>query len=407
MTAKVTARGTHRTRSLDETRAWIWPHLRTMGITRVANITGLDTIGIPVAVACRPNARSLSVSQGKGLSLAAAEVSAAMEAIESYHAEHILRPLLMAAWRQVRGIHSAIDPTLLPKSVMGRFHDDLKIHWIEGFDLLHDEVCLVPYELVHTDFTLPLPSDSGCFPISSNGLASGNHVYEAITHGLCEVIERDAEALFACSSEAEQSGRVIDHATIDDPDCLALLERFAAAHVAVGIWDITSDVQVPAFRVVIMDREFNDARPLRPHVGMGCHPSRAVALARALTEAAQARLTVISSARDDLRRDRYTAARDFERLRQLRRQETAPPGQLSFQAVPDFVSTDVLQDVKWLEGQLIGAGIKHAIVVDLTKPEFDIPVVRVIVPGLETSREVPGWAPGPRARGLTGGWSNV
>lgn len=60
-----------------------------MGITRVADVTGLDRIGIPVVMVCRPNARSLAVSQGKGIDIEAATVSGLMESVELYHAEHI------------------------------------------------------------------------------------------------------------------------------------------------------------------------------------------------------------------------------------------------------------------------------------------------------------------------------
>jgi YcaO-like protein with predicted kinase domain len=48
------------------------PWMSNMGITRIANVTGLDRIGIPVVMVCRPNSRSVSVSQGKGLTLDAA-----------------------------------------------------------------------------------------------------------------------------------------------------------------------------------------------------------------------------------------------------------------------------------------------------------------------------------------------
>ena len=60
-----------------------------MGITRIANVTGLDRIGIPVVMVCRPNARSIAVSQGKGLDMDAAIVSGLMESAELYHAEQI------------------------------------------------------------------------------------------------------------------------------------------------------------------------------------------------------------------------------------------------------------------------------------------------------------------------------
>src|SRR4051795_11994988 len=60
-------RGAHRAVPPAETLARVRPLMARMGITRLGNITGLDRIGIPVAVAVRPNSRSVSVSQGKGL----------------------------------------------------------------------------------------------------------------------------------------------------------------------------------------------------------------------------------------------------------------------------------------------------------------------------------------------------
>ena len=69
-----------------------------MGITRLGNITGLDRIGIPVAIAVRPNSRSVSVAQGKGLEMPQAMASALMEACETFHAEQI-GPLRVAAYR--------------------------------------------------------------------------------------------------------------------------------------------------------------------------------------------------------------------------------------------------------------------------------------------------------------------
>ena len=64
--------GTHRVCTPEETLARLQPLLRPMGITRIANVTGLDRTGIPVVMVCRPNARSVTVSQGKGLTLNAA-----------------------------------------------------------------------------------------------------------------------------------------------------------------------------------------------------------------------------------------------------------------------------------------------------------------------------------------------
>src|SRR5947209_9745751 len=79
--------GAHRLVPPEETVARLRPFLPAMGITRVANVTGLDRIGIPVVMVYRPNARGLVCAQGKGFRLATAKASGLMEAIETYHAE--------------------------------------------------------------------------------------------------------------------------------------------------------------------------------------------------------------------------------------------------------------------------------------------------------------------------------
>src|SRR5881227_3639577 len=106
--------GTHRTADPGETLARVRPHAARMGITRLGNITGLDRIGIPVAIAVRPNSRSVSVSQGKGLELPQAMASALMEACEGFHAEEI-GPCRPAAYRDLAAIETVVDPcTLCP-----------------------------------------------------------------------------------------------------------------------------------------------------------------------------------------------------------------------------------------------------------------------------------------------------
>src|SRR5512139_2548346 len=89
--------GTHRLVSPEKTVERIRRLSPVVGITRIANVTGLDTLGIPVVMVCRPNSRSVAVSQGKGLTLAAAKASGLMEAAETFHAERIDRPLRLGS----------------------------------------------------------------------------------------------------------------------------------------------------------------------------------------------------------------------------------------------------------------------------------------------------------------------
>ena len=139
--------------------ARLLPRLKAMGITRLANLTGLDVLGIPVAAAVRPNSRSLAVHQGKGLTLAAAKISALMEAAEAYHAEFIEAPLRWGR-RQDLSIPTA-DPARLPRAPGGADPEGERFLWIEGRDLMSSGACWVPYELVHADFTFPQPAGSG------------------------------------------------------------------------------------------------------------------------------------------------------------------------------------------------------------------------------------------------------
>ena len=134
--SKAYRRGTHRTVDPAATFARVQPYLAGMGITRVANVTGLDRIGVPVVMVCRPNSRSLAVSQGKGLTLDAAKASGVMEAIELYHAERIELPLKLGSARELARTHRLVDLDALPRRADSRFHPDLPMLWIEGRNLL-------------------------------------------------------------------------------------------------------------------------------------------------------------------------------------------------------------------------------------------------------------------------------
>lgn len=345
-------------------------------------ITGLDSIGIPVVMVCRPNGRSLSVSQGKGVDLTAARVSGIMEALEAWHAENILLPLRLATHRELRAVARVVDVRRLPRPGGSRFHPDLTILWVEGTDVFSGERMWVPYECVHLDFRVEAPQGSGCFLLNGTGLAAGNELMEAVNHALCEVVERDAFALWGERSPAERAERRVDRATVDDLGCRRLLDTYDAAGVDVGIWDLTTDVGLPVFSVTIVDRAPNPLRRLFAATGGGCHPDRGIALSRALTEAAQSRLTVIAGSRDDAPPDYYRRLRDPAALASQAarlRQE----GTRSFADVADVPGASVDEDVTHVLERLKAVGVRQAVLVDLTRPDVQVPVVRMVVPGLE------------------------
>jgi ribosomal protein S12 methylthiotransferase accessory factor len=393
--------GTHRARHPDETVDAVRPHLAAMGITRIANVTGLDRIGIPVVMVVRPNSRSLAVSQGKGLTLAAARASGVMESIELYHGERPDRPIWMESYQRLRDDVRVADPALLPFTRHSLYTPEWALPWVEAVDLVDGAAVWVPFELVHVNATVPLVPGSGCFLAGTNGLASGNNRAEAVLHALCEVVERDATALWELSPDTRESRR-LDLSTVDDPVCRSLLEQYERADVLVMAWDTTSDVQIATFRVVILDRQLDAAlRPVPAAGGFGCHPDRRVALSRALTEAAQSRLTQISGSRDDLTRGTYRATQDAGAL-ETHRRIAREAGVVDFDKVPSSTAETVEGDIARVIADLRAIGIDHVLAVDLSRPGLPVSVVRVIVPGLEGPTESPWYTPGARARERAG-----
>jgi YcaO-like protein with predicted kinase domain len=380
-TPKTWTRGTHRTLPPAETLARLKPLLPAMGITRLANVTGLDHIGIPVVMSVRPNSRSLSVSQGKGLDLDSAKVSAAMESIEGFHAERVTGPLSLASYDELRARHPVVEPSLLPLSERRPFRSTQPMLWMAGDDWLHGGQVFVPYQLVHTAYTTRMRWDLVGFAASSTGLASGNCLLEAVSHAICEIVERDATARFGAMPVAEQDRRRLDLRTVDDADCAAVLERFRAARVDVAVWEQTSHVGLPSFECLIAEQSDDPTRLLSSARGFGCHPARPVALLRALTEAAQSRLTIIAGSRDDLLRSGYSEWSDPANVERWRAQ-AAEPGEVSFGSVPTFDSTSFEDDLRIELDAIVRAGGTRVVVFDLTRPEIGLAVARVIVPGL-------------------------
>jgi YcaO-like protein with predicted kinase domain len=401
--------GTYRTCSPEETVDRLKPLFGHFGITRVADVTGLDRLGIPVMMVCRPNSRSVSVSQGKGLTAAAARASGVMEAIELHHAENIRLPLRYASAREMAESFEILNLDGLVRTASRQPCPHTPMLWIEGIDILSGKPVWVPYETVSLNTTTPATPGGECFLASSNGLASGNHPLEAIVHGLCEVVERDATTLWYLMPPDSQAARRIDAATVDDTDCLTVLGRFESAGMETMIWDLTSEIGIPVFMALITGQSGDPNEALYTSIGYGCHLSRGVSLLRALTEAAQSRLTLIAGSRDDIFREEYhpVALSSVESFRSL---HPGSGGCRAYRDVPTCETGSFGEDLQAALSLLRVSGMEQVAVVDLTDDMTRIPVVRVIIPGLEGPmpgmegpRMASGFTPGRRAARAMGG----
>jgi YcaO-like protein with predicted kinase domain len=396
--------GTHRVVAPEATLTRVLPLSARMGITRIAVLTGLDRIGIPVAAAVRPNSRSVAQHQGKGATLAAAKASALMEAVETYHAESISLPLRLAAYEELAG--TAVVPARLAlapfgASLRGALTTE-RLLWVAAQELMTRAPVWVPFELVSTDFTQPLPVGGAIFQATTNGLAAGNTWLEAILHALYEVVERDAVAMWRAAPAAVQDARAVDLNTVDADSCRRLIELFARAGMLLRVWDVSSDVRLPVFVCLVQSGDATDG--VEPQLGSGCHAAREIALSRALTEAAQARAAVISGARDDF------VPVDYSEARRARQWEIAShwlrsPAKRTFARAPDrAAANDLAQDLETVLAALDAAGVRQAAWVDLSRPDIGIPVVRAIVSDLEGpwTPETGEYVPGMRAHAARG-----
>ncbi|MFI5501002.1 YcaO-like family protein [Nocardia asteroides] len=288
--AKFVLDGTHRARHPEETWNTIEPLLSLYKISRVADLTGLDYLGIPVYAAVRPCATSLTTSQGKGATPLLAKLSAVMESIELWHAE---QPIDEAIESSAQSMNLPYPLSALAWRTFHELWNDLRMEWCVGTGLessrpIHVPTNFVRRGIVHKDTWAP-----DIFSSSTNGLACGNTYGEALLHALYEIVERDT--LYADAETGGHGRRPVDPDSIDDGYCQSIIQKFRDADLTFEIFFVPGNYDVATCQVYIWSIDF----PLT-FVGSGSHGDAHVALSRALTEAAQSRLTSISGTRDDL-----------------------------------------------------------------------------------------------------------
>ncbi|MYR40482.1 YcaO-like family protein [Streptomyces sp. SID5910] len=284
----ITLTGTVRARTAEETWRALQPEISRLGISRVARLTGLDHLGIPVWTAVRPHARTLVTSQGKGADDTLAKISAVLESAELWHAEQPLKADARGAHRDLDVPYSLQD---LPTKVDDPAIDALPLDWVTGRGLTSGEDVLIPADIVrrqqHRDGRPEL------FYVTSNGLACGNDLTEATLHALLEVVERDA--LHDDYVTGSPYRTLILPGTVTDPYCRDLIARFLDAGMWLEMAWVENAHHVPVCAAYIWSEDYPVV-----FAGSGCHFDPRVALSRALTEAAQSRLTCIAGTRDDL-----------------------------------------------------------------------------------------------------------
>lgn len=359
--------------------------LKSIGVTRIASITDLDRLGIPVFSTIRPSAAegAISVYSGKGSTETQARISAMMEGFERCLAERTglnenIKADIQSAhtidnYYSVSGNGHAVNP---PNLLIAEDYDpNALIEWIQGWDLLKNEETFVPANSVYHPYDAPGRTQK-LFRSNTNGLAAGNSLEEAIFHGLLEVIERDALSIAEFS---RNPGKEIN-LTEEDGDNYTLLRKFTDNEVAVKLWALTHDTEITTVVAVTDDIRLKDAALLV--MGAGAHLKPEIAVRRALTEAAQSRVVQIHGAREDTERENFVREIGYDRIKRMNKYWYEDGEQVSMRELKDLSKTTPAESIDVIIEQLKKV-TDSAIVVDLSRESVPVPVVRVIIPTFE------------------------
>ena len=352
------------------------------------------------------------VYSGKGPTKKHAKVSAIMESIERYSSlpTNYTRKFITGTFNELKESYNLLHPDDLVEPLTFDFQNDMLMDYVEGYDIINKENILVPAALALFRYTPNSPSLNPFAFHHTNGLASGNVFEEAVCHALCEVIERDAISLaqlrasaipFHILSKIHHNLRIQGyHITsiskeqfIDDNSLYQdvkiceddfqpvtnLIKKFKKFNIRLIIKDITTDIKIPTFNVACVEWISHDYGYLAE--GHGTHPDKRIAILRAITEVSQTRAANIQGARDDLRKIHYNDNNtdDKNAWQFMSSQRT-----INFSDIITYQNEDILDDIKLIIKFFKEVGLNKAIIVNLTNPKIKIPVVRAIVPGLET-----------------------
>jgi thioglycine synthase len=359
--------------------------IKKIGVTRIADITNLDRLGIPIFSAIRPSAApgAISIYSGKGSTDQRARISAIMESFERCLAERpglnaniaggISAPALVESYLNARENFSVLDPHALLLSQP--CNPTSLIEWVGTHDLLSGEDVFVSANAVYHPYDAPGQCQK-LFLSNTNGLASGNVLEEAILHGMLEVIERDA---ISTAQFTRDLGKEIV-LTEEDGYLYGLTRKFKDAGIDLKVWLVPTDTGMPTVIAATDDVKLKD--PALLVMGAGSHLKPEIAVARAITEAAQSRVVQIQGAREDTDREGFIRSVGHDRMKRLNWFWFEEGEKISLSEVHDLSRKSPAENIDVILEKLKGLA-ERVLVVDLSREEIAVPVVRVIIPGFE------------------------
>lgn len=334
---------------------------------------GLTEIDARVGALCEAAERFSGTEQGDELRVPGPFRDLAPDAVDP-------RDCLLFDPRQYAG-RAGWNPSHAPfNQVPAPFDPDLELDWTPVWSLTEQRHRLLPTSLLYYGGR-PTP---GMFA-DSNGAAAGASIEDAVLQGLFELIERDAVAIWWYNRLRVPE---VDTTAFGDPAIAAQRAHHASIGRELHVLDVTSDLGVPAM-VAVSRRAGGDQE--RILLGFGAHLDPSVALRRALAEVNQ---MLPGDAVDPSRSDdpdwRDWATRATFSDHPYLRPDPAARGRGPTDH-PYVRRPDVRDDVLAVVDRLAAHGLE-TLVLDQTRPDVGVPVVKVVVPGLRSfwARFAPG-----------------
>ena len=254
---------------------------------------------------------------------------------------------------------------------------DKPIAWTELVSLINGEKKLVPTAYCYYGYDGPgikfCRSDS-------NGLAAGNCLEEAIFSALLELAERDAVSIW-WYNRIRYPG--VDLQSLNDPYISEIVSYYRSLSRDLWVLDVTNDLSIPTF-VAISPKLGDTSEDIL--LGFGAHIDASTAITRAVLEVNQSLPTVLKSKveRERMLLPDFADAISWWNTASVENQPYLTPlssEQKSIESYPSFDSIDLKEQIDRLVSHVATLDL-DVLVLNLTKPDVNLPAVRVIVPGL-------------------------
>jgi ribosomal protein S12 methylthiotransferase accessory factor len=360
-----------KTRTPEQTISWVRESLAGLNMDVLARTVRIDTgrLDIPVYISlCGEDATRFTGTKkqmGKGATPEQSEASALMELIERFSFFSFIHQFQFPTlrYRDLDGfavsaadLKKSVYDTQTPVEFCMRFLDELPLRWVRGWNLTLGKEQWVPIDWFYTINEY-------------NGPAAGNTVEEAILQALCEVVERHVGSIISNDMLVTPE---IDADSLRDPAAIELVEKFRTKGIKLFLRDFSLDTGIPTVGALAYDPStFPERSEIVFTAGTTSNPEKS--LCRALTEIAQLAgdFENRTSYRPTL--PKYASLEEADFMMKSN-------GKVSIRDLPNLDDDNMRVEIERCTAALAKIGLQ-VLVVNVTHPELQVPVVYTIVPG--------------------------